>query len=61
MDDTTGARGRALREVAQMVREQGVILDGLTAQKAAERAHRPGGPSIEELRRIAEDRGCRTE
>lgn len=53
------ARDHALREVARMVREQGVILDGLTVKQAAERAHRPGGPSIDELRRIAEDRGCR--
>lgn len=52
------ARDRALREVAQMVREQGVILDGLTAQEAAERAWRPGGPSLETLVQIAEARGC---
>lgn len=52
------ARDRAFGDVAQMVREQGVILDGLTAQEAAERAWRPGGPSIETLAEIAEARGC---
>jgi len=52
------ARARALSEVAQMVREQGVILDGLTAQQAANRAWRPGGLSLEALVQIAEARGC---
>lgn len=41
-----------------MVREQGVILDSLTAQEAAARAWRPGGPSLEALVEIAEARGC---
>lgn len=52
------AKARALSEVARMVREQGLILDGLTAQEAAERAWRPGGPSIETLTEMAEARGC---
>lgn len=52
------AKARALAEVTRMVREQGLILDGLTAQEAAERAWRPGGPSIEALTQMAEARGC---
>ena len=52
------AKRRALHEVAQMVREQGAILDTLTAQEAAERAWRPGGPSVDELIQIAIARGC---
>lgn len=52
------AQQRALRDVAQMVREQGLILDGLTAQQAAERAWHPGGPSIEALVEMAKARGC---
>lgn len=52
------ARDRAFGEVARMVREQGVILDNLTAQEAAQRAWRPGGPSLEALAQIAEARGC---
>lgn len=57
----TGARDRALSEVARMVREQGMILDSLTAQQAAERAWRQGGPTLEELVHIAIARGCRDE
>lgn len=49
---------QALADVAQMVREEGLILDSLTAQEAAHRAWRPGGPSIEELTDIAIARGC---
>ncbi len=41
-----------------MVREQGEILDNLTAQEAAQRAWRPGGLSLEALVEIAEARGC---
>lgn len=53
------AKRRALHEVAQMVREQGAILDTLTAQEAAQRAWHPGGPSVEELVQFAIARGCR--
>lgn len=53
------AKDLAIRDVAQMVLEQGVILDGLTAQQAATRAWRHGGPSVEALTRIALARGCR--
>lgn len=55
----TGSREQALAGVAQMVREQGFSLDGLTAQEAAARAWRRGGPTIEELIQLAIARGCR--
>ncbi|BFM25776.1 hypothetical protein CHE218_28180 [Microbacterium sp. che218] len=55
--DFGAAQRFAILDVAAMVREQGRILDGLTAQEAAERAYRPGGPSFDALVKLAIARG----
>lgn len=42
-------REQALADVRAIVAEQGAILDTLTPAQAAERAYRPGGPSLADL------------
>lgn len=42
-------REQALDDLRRIVAEQGAILDRLTPMEAAQRAFRPGGPSLEEL------------
>lgn len=54
------SKQRALCDVAQMVRHQGLILASLTARQAAE-GLAPRGPSIEALVEMAKARGCRDE
>lgn len=58
-DGESVARERAFAEVRRMVHQIGVMLDGMTAQEAAARAWRRGGPSIEDLTQLAIARGCR--
>lgn len=42
-------REQALNEARRIVAEQGAILDTLTPMEAAQRAYKPGGPSVEEI------------
>jgi hypothetical protein len=52
----------ALAQVAEIVAEQGAILDTLTPEQAAERAWYPGGPSRTEIAaRFAAEYCCRTD